>query len=101
VIRLETNDVRTLRMPPSEQRTRLAARMTLSDDQLFGIPNLAVQQLRLGLSLSEPSHSACIMADNAGEADMPRTEDYRDLTPRSWRRAEIAPAPKERVHLHG
>jgi len=40
--------VSILRMPPSERRTRLVERMTLSHDQHFGIPIVAVEETMRG-----------------------------------------------------
>ena len=44
MILLDTNHVSILRMPPSERRTRLVEPMTLSPDQHFGIPVVAVEE---------------------------------------------------------
>ncbi len=48
MILLDTNHVSILRMPPSERRTRLVERMTLSHDQHFGIPVVAVEETMRG-----------------------------------------------------
>jgi tRNA(fMet)-specific endonuclease VapC len=48
VIRLDTNHVSVLRMPSSERSTRLVERMTLSHDQQFGIPIVAVEETMRG-----------------------------------------------------
>ena len=40
---LDTNHASILRMPPSERRTRLVERMTVSHDQHFGVPVVAVE----------------------------------------------------------
>ena len=48
MILLDTNHVSTLRMPLSERRTRLVERMTLSHDQHFGIPIVAVEETMRG-----------------------------------------------------
>ena len=44
----DTNHVSILSMPPSERRTRLVERMTLSHDQHFGIPVVAVEETMRG-----------------------------------------------------
>ena len=48
MILLDTNHVSSLRMPLSERRTRLVERMTLSHDQHFGIPIVAVEETMRG-----------------------------------------------------
>ena len=48
MILLDTNHVSILRMPPSERRTRLVERMTLSHDEHFGIPIVAVEETMRG-----------------------------------------------------
>ena len=48
MILLDTNHVSILRMPSSERRTRLVERMTLSHDQHFGIPIVAVEETMRG-----------------------------------------------------
>jgi tRNA(fMet)-specific endonuclease VapC len=48
VILLDTNHVTILRMPSNERRTRLVERMTLSHDQQFGIPIVAVEETMRG-----------------------------------------------------
>ena len=48
MILLDTNHVSILRMPLSERRTRLVERMTISHDQQFGIPIVAVEETMRG-----------------------------------------------------
>ena len=48
MILLDTNHVTILRMPPSERWTRLVERMTVSHDQHFGVPVVAVEETMRG-----------------------------------------------------
>lgn len=48
MILLDTNHVSILRMPPSERRTRLVERMTLAQNEVFGIPIVAVEETMRG-----------------------------------------------------
>ncbi len=48
MILLDTDHVSILRMPPSDRRTRLVERMTLSSDEVFGIPIVVVEETMRG-----------------------------------------------------